>query len=244
MKVRKLIILWPLVCSTFLLARTYHTTFPLTEDPISEGGNWISGKATGQHWSDVRTTPGFAFGTETGSNGYDDSTAVVAGTWNPDQTACATARIPQSLTASFEEIELRLRTTITPGSITGYEINFSASSSSSAYIQIVRWNGPFGSFNYLNTRNGPGIHTGDRLCASIVTGANHVSTIKVTINGGAPILTATDSSFNSGSPGIGFYLQGGTTANDAYFGWTDFTATDAAAGTPPAAPTGLSVTVR
>lgn len=242
MKIKILSIVCLFACSTLLLARTYSTNFPLTENPISEGGNWINGKANGNNWSDARTTPGFAFGTETGSNGFDDSTAVVGGAWSANQTACATAHIAPSMTAPIAEIELRLRSTITAGSITGYEINFSVTSN--PYIQIVRWNGPFGSFEYVASTNGPGIHNGDRLCASIATGTNNVNTIKVTINGGSPILTGTDSTFANGSPGIGFYLQGGTSANDSQFGWSSFTATDSSTTTtPPAAPTGLNVTV-
>jgi len=43
---------------------TYTTEFRLTESPISEGGNWINGKAAGLDWSDVATVTGLAFGVE------------------------------------------------------------------------------------------------------------------------------------------------------------------------------------
>src|SRR5690349_19703043 len=36
--------------------QTYTTTFPLTENPISEGGRWNSGGAVGLDWHDVSTT--------------------------------------------------------------------------------------------------------------------------------------------------------------------------------------------
>src|SRR5664279_834065 len=71
-------------------ARTYSTNLPLAENPVSESGNWINGKANGLDWSDVKTAGGLAFGTESGSGGYDDSTAILTGTWGPDQTAQAT----------------------------------------------------------------------------------------------------------------------------------------------------------
>src|SRR5258705_8339267 len=45
---------------------------------------------------------------------------------------------------TYEEVELRLRTTVTNHSITGYEINFRCTSDASRYVQIVRWNGPPG----------------------------------------------------------------------------------------------------
>jgi hypothetical protein len=41
---------------------TYTTSFPVTENPISEGGKWISGRAVGLDWTDVRTTPWFGQG--------------------------------------------------------------------------------------------------------------------------------------------------------------------------------------
>ena len=74
---------------------TYTTQFPLTENPIAEGGNWINGQTAGLDWANIRTTPGFAFGTESGAvktvpEKYDDSAALLAGTWGPNQTAQAT----------------------------------------------------------------------------------------------------------------------------------------------------------
>ena len=39
--------LWP---------RTYSTTFPATEDPLSDGGQWIDGGTTGVDWHDVQTS--------------------------------------------------------------------------------------------------------------------------------------------------------------------------------------------
>src|SRR5712692_8700467 len=68
---------------------TYTTNFPLAENPISEAGKWLNGQGDGLDWTNVRTTPGFAFGTELGGNRpepqkYDDSTALVKGTWGPN----------------------------------------------------------------------------------------------------------------------------------------------------------------
>jgi len=37
-------------------------------------GNWINGQVVGVDWNKVRTTPGLAYGTHTGSRDYDDST--------------------------------------------------------------------------------------------------------------------------------------------------------------------------
>ena len=118
-----------------------------TENPISEGGNWTNGKADGVDWGDVRTTPGLAFGTNAGN--FADSTAILDGSWGPDQMAQATVHSVNQNDNYYEEVELRLRSTITPHNNTGYEINFRCSKTGNAYSQIVRWNGALGDFTYL-----------------------------------------------------------------------------------------------
>ena len=204
---------------------TYTTNFPSTENPISEGGRWINGGTTGLDWSNVRTTSGLAFGTQSGAGGYDDSTAVLSGSWGPNQTVQATVAIvtPSSASSVFEEVELRLRTTITPHSITGYEVNCSVSTNSSNnYLQIVRWNGALGSFTYVGGMGNGGTHcvNGDVLKATISG-----STINVYLNGSL-VATATDNTYTSGSPGIGFFLQNASSGFNANFGFSSFSATD------------------
>ena len=218
--------------------RPYITTFPVAENPISEGGNWINGKAVGLDWADVQTKPEFAFGTESGTNGYDDSTALLTGTWGPDQTAQATVHLGNvRVPPIYEEVELRLRSAITAHNNTGYEINFQASSASNAYVQIVRWNGPLGNFTYVTDRNGPGLHDGDVIKATI-----QGSTITVYLNG-TQILQGTDSTYATGAPGMGFFLQGATGLT-ADYGFTSFTASDGSTTdiTTPSVPTNLAAT--
>src|SRR5881394_3942288 len=94
--------------------QSYSTNFSATENPISEGGKWINGGTTGRDWGNVQSTPGLAFGTNVSSAPpYDDSTAVLAGTWGPNQMAQATVFTVSQTPAIGEEVELRLRTTIT-----------------------------------------------------------------------------------------------------------------------------------
>ena len=206
-----------------VMARTYTTDFPLTENPISEGGNWVNGKTTGLDWSDVLTTNGIAFGTQIGGAAdYNDSTALLTGTWRSNQTASATVHtINQQSGSVYEEVEIRLRSSLSAHSCTGYEINFSLRNDSSAYCQIVRWNGPLGSFTYINTTNGSQcmLHNGDVVAATITN-----STITAYING-AQIVQGIDSTYSSGSPGMGFYIQG-TTGVDGDYGFTSYSATD------------------
>jgi hypothetical protein len=73
------------------IARSYTTNFSLPENPISEGGSWINGKTVGLDWADVSTISGHAFGNYTsGSPPYNDPTAVLTGSWGPNQTVQAT----------------------------------------------------------------------------------------------------------------------------------------------------------
>src|ERR1051325_565920 len=221
----------------------YSTKFPATENPISEGGKWINGKAVGIDWADIQTTPGFAFGTEKGTIDYDDSTALLSGTWGPDQTVQATVHtVNQQTNANvFEEVELRLRSSISAHRATGYEVNFRCSKTSGAYTQIVRWNGPLGSFTQLNGNGGSqyGVKDGDVIKATIVG-----NLITVYLNG-VQVDQVSDNTFTSGNPGMGFYVQGisGATVNGDY-GFTNFSASDGSTAdtASPSVPSGLNAT--
>jgi len=219
--------------------KTYQTNFPTNENPISENGNWINGGTTGLDWSDVQVNNGLAFGTITGSTpNYGDSTAVLAGTWASNQQACATVHTVNQTTTIHEEVELRTRTTIKPHSITGYEYDYRVTVGGSQYVAIVRWNGPLGSFTYVTNINpgGPGLHNGDQICATAVG-----SVLSLYING-ALISQGNDSTFTTGSPGIGMDVESSSgSLVDQNFGFTSFSATELNGNAPPA-PTNLRVT--
>jgi chitodextrinase len=224
---------------TSVAGNSYVTNFSLTENPISEAGIWINGKVAGLDWANVRTTPGFTFGTQTDTVNYDDSTAILSGTWGPDQTARATVHSVNQNSSIFEEVELRLRTSISVHSITGYEFNFRCTADGTQYVQIVRWNGPLGNFTLLDSRAGPGLHNGDVVTATAVG-----STLSASINGNL-IVRVTDSTFKSGSPGVGFYIQGGNASQESDYGFSSFTASDGgtAEAIPPSVPANLIANV-
>src|ERR1041385_2883253 len=210
----------------------YTTQFPATENPISEGGKWISGKAVGLDWADVRTTTNKAYGTESGTVDYDDSTAILTGTWGPDQTVQATVFAAQGF---HGEVELRLRSAISAHVNTGYEVNFSG-----GYCQVVRWEGALGNFTMLANNTGVSVKNGDTVKATIVG-----SEITVYING-TQVNHVIDSTFTSGAPGIGFYNAGTSNSPNDQYGFTSFTATDGGtggSGQAPNPPTNLSLTV-
>jgi hypothetical protein len=202
-------------------AHPYSTTFPLTENPISENNVWINGRVTGLDWTNVRTTPGLAFGTQTGSAGFDDSIAILPGTWGPDQTVTATVHSVNQQTGNiFEEVELLLRFQITAHSARGYEVNFRCTHDGTQYTQVVRWNGPLGDFSPLDSRAGPGISNGDTVKATIIG-----SLITVYINNVA-IFSVNDTTWTVGNPGMAFFLSGATGLNSSY-GFTSYAASDA-----------------
>ena len=230
--------LWPLATrSTNLLPPasapagthgTYGTNFPRAENPISEGGKWSNGQADGFDWANVRTNPGFAFGTEIGGSRpepqrYDDSTALLTGAWGPNQTAQATVHsVNQNQDGKvWEEVELRLRSSLSPHKATGYEIMFRCSKSAHAYCNVARWEGPLGKFTYLKKAGGSqyGVANGDVVKASMI--GNVITVYK----NGVQMLQTTDNTFKSGNPGMGFYLEGATGVNGD-FGFSNFMATD------------------
>ncbi len=218
------------------LVKPYITTFSGTENPISEAGVWINGRTAGLDWGDVRTTPGFAFGTDSDTN-YADPTAILTGVWGPDQMAQATVHTVNQNDSIFEEVELRLRSSITAHSNTGYEINFRCSKTSNAYSQVVRWNGALGDFTLLDARGGSqyGVGEGDVVKATIIG-----NVITVYINN-VQKFQVTDNTYTSGNPGMGFYLQGATGVTSDY-GFTSFMASDGISTDTAAPSTPLGLT--
>jgi len=206
----------------------YATNFPRTENPISEGGKWLNGHADGLDWTDVRTAPGFAFGTETGGHRpvpqkYDDSTALLKGTWGPDQTVQATVHSmnPNQDGKVWEEVELRLRSSISPHNCTGYEVMFRCSKTPQAYCNIARWEGPLGKFTMLKETYGSeyGVKDGDVVKATMI---GKVLTVYVN---GVHMIQLSDDRFPNGNPGVGYYLEGATGVIGD-FGFSSFMATD------------------
>ena len=201
---------------------TYTTTFPLTENPISENMHWINGKTTGLDWADFASTRGLAIGLQRGPSGYDDSVAVLSGSWQPDQLAQATVHTVNQNDAVVEELELRLRSSLAAHRSTGYEIMFRCSKTSEAYVSIARWNGPINDFTILTHHSGSqyGVSDGDVIKATIVG-----NLIRVYKNG-VQVDQVNDNTYQTGSPGIGAYLEKATGLNGDY-GFTSFTASDA-----------------
>jgi hypothetical protein len=217
---------------------SYSTNFPLTENPISEGGKWVNGGTTGLDWTNIRTTANVeAYGTSSGSGmGYDDSTAVLQndGTWGPNQHASGVVYLNSSGNAHDPEVELRLNVTIAAHSITGYECTFSAKNDGTQYFGVTRWNGPFGDFTPLgSTVTGiTPLANGDSIACNNVGGTLSMYHNGILIN------SVTDTTYTEGSPGIGTDLDSNGSSINGTFGFSSFSASDDAGGIVPASRSG------
>ena len=217
------------------LVRSYQTTFATDEVPISEGGLWLNGRRDAIDWCDVLTHGGVAFGevsrmtsaerrpeqafgggtAEQGvqEGDYDDPAAILGGHWGRNQAARAIVFSRNPTDEYFQEVELRLRSSIAPNWCDGYEVFWRCSKSEAAYAEIVRWNGKIGDFTSLARRMGPdyGVKHGDIVEATIVG-----NVIRSYING-VEVLSAVDDAVQAGAPGIGFNFFVGDTNVDTGF---------------------------
>ena len=200
-------------------AQTYTTTFDRPENPLLENGAWINGRDATGLWANIKTVGGVAKGCGNFPNWWLDATAVLAGTWGPDQTVQATVWRQRGSDNDQMEVEIRLRSSLGPDCCNGYEVLFTVCQTNEAYMYIVRWNGPQKDFTILKQEEGSswGVKHGDTVKATIIG-----NVITAYVNG-IQKMQATDNTFTTGSPGIGFDENRGNTADN--FGFSDFTAT-------------------
>ncbi len=212
-------------------ARTYATSFSLTENPISEGGKWTNGASSGVDWNNVSTTPGLAIGHQPGNVQYTDGTALLTGSWGASQSAQGTVYIGPTYESDYPEVEIRLRSSLTAHSCTGYEIAFKAINSNQSYIIIVKWNGKVGNFTMLAKLVGPqyGLRNGDVVAATIIG-----NVITAYINGEQKA-QVTDNTYSSGNPGIGFNFDchGACKGKNNGYGFKSFSVMDGYNTQPP-----------
>lgn len=187
---------------------SYETFFPNTETRLSEGGVWLLGRQDGLDANDMQTVPGKAFGRQNQDAGTTgsarDATAIMKGTWSPDQDVRATVYIDSLTGTSSPEVELRLRCAVTAHSISGYEVAYSCATVN-PYILVAIWYGPIAqgqgvSYDYLFNSNDQAfqIVTGDVIRATIVG-----TTLRVFRNSTELISPITTTSFATGAPGFG-----------------------------------------
>lgn len=205
------------------------TTFNATENPISESGDW--------HHTDTTTTPmktsgGHAFGTQTGSNGTDDSIAYLTG-FGTDYEVEGTLFIAGGIGGfgGSHEVELWLRVDDTGPqfstdfgltSTIGYEINIPSDGS---FMSLARFKDPSSLQDFVGAiRPGGGApQSGDRFKVRvdgqrIRCWYNGTLRIDYTDNGARKITT--------GGPGMAAFIS--NPAANTNFGFDMIRVSDAA----------------
>jgi hypothetical protein len=213
----------------------YTTNFSLSENPINEGGCWISGRIFGK--TDVQTAPGKAYGTMVSFDGsqFIDSCACLKG-FGPDHEVLCT--ISDSGAVNGLEVEILLRADITPDHIFLYELDCVYNKYG---IDLVRWDmtkaNP-NSFTVLRkSRTGllrkllggevlfsNGDQVYGKIFGTVITcrykrvGAKAFSDLFAYDTAQDPVR------YSNGNPGIGFWNDTGNASHQSKFGWSDFTA--------------------
>ncbi len=187
-------------------ARTYATRFPSAENPVSEGGAWLNGAKDGLDWGDVSTTAGQTH-PHPGPARYADATALLSGSWGPDQSAQGVVWAGNP--SNYPEVEIRLRSTLSAHRCDGYEITFSIAPN--AYMLIVRWNGPLGDYTILSNPQGAQYQVKAAVVGKVISAYKN----------GVLMGQATDGVYASGLPGMEFNEQ-----QNGDYGYAGFSATD------------------
>jgi len=215
----------------------YTTDFNLTQLVISEGNRWSN---ISPPWSNVQTSGGLAFGTQTGQEvppNFNDSVALLSG-FSPNVTLSAVVHVSPNISdGQTHEVELLFRMAQTGSTTRGYEMNFDTGGNAA----LVRWDGPLGAYTFIShgTGNPHALQDGDVFSASV--SGNGV--FKAFVNG-TLILSATDSTYLTGQPGIGFFIRNSSTATTEFqsrYAFTSFTATDNTPLAPVPEPTAIGV---
>lgn len=213
-------------------SNTYATNFAATENPVSEGGRWVTGLQTGLDWKDPQTSTNLYFGPQNKvTSHFDDAFSMLRGTWGATQTIDCIVKVSNTNSTAFEEMEEWVRTSIGPHSIKGYEVNVrNMGAGGNQYIGIVRWNGALDDFTQLgvncdgtNTYSS-GIANGDHFKVTI----DSTETITAYVNNVQQCQRQdTSHTYTSGNPGLGHWwnVNGAVGTSGSDFGFTSCTFT-------------------
>ena len=150
---------------------------------------------------------------------YTDPTALLEGSWGKNQKAKARVFSRNQTEKYYQEVEIRLRSKLSPHLCTGYEVFWRCLKTPNAYVEIVRWNGKVRDWTSLKKLSGAryGVKDGDLVEASIVG-----NVIKGYLNG-VEVISVTDNTFKEGKPGMGFNYGVGASNQD--FGFSSYEVT-------------------
>lgn len=195
---------------------SYATSFPASQTPVSEGGNWIM-PVPSQFNTGMNSIAGVGAYGDAASSGFNDSVATLVGThYGPTQVFSAVVSIKGAYGAA--EVELHARTTFDSSNLYLYEFDIIPAATR---IDLVRWNGIQGDVTFMATGTLGVVADGDLFTASVTTvGADVALTIA---HKGVTIVSFTDIAPNArylgGNPGMGGDIGGSGSAN---IGWKSY----------------------
>ena len=216
----------------------YTTNFPGNENPISEGGAWYH---ISPLWANVQTFGGEAFGTQVGNlpnpAGFDDANASLRGfSSNVTTTGTIFFNVPEGDSSSHtHELELLFRMSGDATHTRAYEVNFDTGGNAT----LIRWNGALGDYTFI----APTFSTSPSLGRLLQSGDTFMAQasgdrFQAWVNGQL-VLTAFDSTYATGDPGIGFFIRDDVAADRTFqslYGLTSLTVVDDGAPTDPGGP--------
>jgi|ERR1700730_2550821 len=217
--IKRSLLAFALIASSPATANYYSTHFPLTENPISEGGKWTPGTLDGFNSSVYTNGTNDAFGNQI-SNTIADPIAILtgAGSWANDQAVSITVGNLSGAT-NEPEIECHVRMNITSTTISGYEITHSVppANGQGGYILLAKWGPTPGTFTIINQTFG----TQYNAAQGDVISCSAIGNVMTSYHNGVVDGQFTDTDWPSGYPGFAF--DGGL---DGTYSITSFSATD------------------
>lgn len=212
----------------------FSTTFPDTENPLSQGGIWTMGLTTGLDWQDCQSeggTPGTCYATTTsGSVHFDDCLAILKDRFSTTKHfAQGTYRNDSGYSPpDTQEVELLVGFDITAHVAKGYEWDIATNG-----IEPVRWNGALDDFQGLGTSGITTVSGADPgpPADGDVYHANYDSTsgnvVMTLTKNSVPVWTVQDATVNkilTGAPGMGFFVRTGAGVDLKRIAWHAFSA--------------------
>lgn len=202
--------------------KSYSTTFPSDEDPLSEGGVWRGGLTVGGLWTDMKSSGGDAFRKMTAFNStnYIDSLAFLSGF----AANHSISGVLNSGQVTGLEAELYLRADISANVARGYEIDVVGSSGN---LYLVVWLG-----SGTNTTSNFAVLAGPIALSGLAAGTVILASITGTVitvkQDGATVLTydtvSDATKWSDGNPGIGGWNETGSASSQ--FNWSSIAAND------------------
>lgn len=193
-----------------VIAGAFTTLFPLTENPISQGGKWDGGAAVGLDWLNFKTASGVACAGGASSSSpppFNDSLAVLRSSviaLAADQyVSWIIHKAPGYTPPGTHELGGLLRFQLGPNVARGYEYYCGATGSST----LIRWNGPLNNFSTMGT-TGPGPVSPSDGDIMLFTAVGAVLTA---YQNGSMVWTATDATWATGQGGLQSYAESTST---------------------------------